>query len=205
MAHALPPMYYMKKLLGIAALLAFIMTHKNALANQPDTLLHVTMDTVLVTAERAWANDTVRYRYNQTKYYVTTILPYVKDAVRMYDELEAKTSAGLSRKERRAFVKEKEAELKQRFEAEVKELNETQGVLLVKLVARQTGMNIYDMLQEYKGVVAATKWLAWGRLNGFNISRKYNPDSEVMLENIMEELGYPLPEFYPPRLIITAN
>jgi len=163
------------------------------------------MDTVLIKAQRAWANDTVRYRYNQTKYYVTTVLPYVNEAVKLYNELETRTGDGAGRKERRAFVKNREAELKQRFNAEIKGLNETQGVLLVKLVARQTGMNIYDMLQEYKGGLAATKWLAWGRLNGFNLGRKYNPDNEIMLENIMEELGYPLPGFYGQRQIISSN
>ena len=197
----------MKIFFGIALIIVSCMAQFAGAAqtNKPDTLLHVTMDTVLIKAERQWANDTVRYRYNQTKYYVTTILPYVNEAVKLYHELETKTNAGISRKERRAFVKDKEAVLKQRFDAELKELNETQGMLLVKLVARQTGMNVYDLLQEYKGGFVATKWLAWGRLNGFNLGRKYDPDNEIMLENIMEELGYPLPGFYEEKQIISAN
>lgn len=197
----------MKFFFSIAVILALCLGGRSSTAqtSRADTLLHVTMDTVLIKAQRAWANDTVRYRYNQTKYYVTTVLPYVNEAVKLYNELEAKTGAGAGRKERRAFVKNREAALKQRFDAEIKGLNETQGVLLVKLVARQTGMNIYDMLQEYKGGLAATKWLAWGRLNGFNLGRQYNPDNEIMLENIMEELGYPLPGFYGQRQIISAN
>lgn len=173
--------------------------------NKPDTVLHVTMDTLQVNAQRMWANDTVRYRYNQMKYYVTTVLPYVNEAVRLHHELEEKTAEGLGRKERKAFVLQREEALRQKFDAEVKALNETQGVLMVKLIARQTGVNIYDMLKEYKNRFEATKWLAWGKLHGFNLGRKYNPDSEIMLENIMEDLGYPLPGFYEEKQILTAN
>lgn len=174
-------------------------------AQNKETNLVVTMDTLLVKANREWANDTVRYKYNQMKYYVTTVLPYVKEAVLLHDELEGKEMSGSTRKERRAFVHEREDELRRKFDTEIKALNETQGVLMVKLIARQTGVNIYDMLKEYKNGFEATKWLAWGKLHGFNLGRKYNPDNEIMLENIMEELGYPLPAYYVEKQILTAN
>lgn len=172
----------------------------------PDTLWHVTMPAVEIKAEREWANDTVQYRYNQMKYYVTTVLPYVKLVTDLHNELEEKADRKrMSRKERRAFVSMREEQLKAQYETEVKKLNETQGVLMVKLIARQTGLNIYDMLSEYKSGLFATKWLAWSRMHGFNINKKYNPDNEIMLENVMEDLGYPLPAFYKERVILTAN
>jgi len=140
------------------------------------------------------------------KYYVTTVMPYVNEAVAMYHQLESKTKAeGLSKKGRKLFVKTKEAELKEKFDAEVKELNETQGMLMIKLIARQTGVNIYDMLSEYKSTLTATKWLGWGKLHGFNINKRYAPEKEPMLENIMESLDYPLPSLYDEKQILTVN
>ncbi|HEY9178986.1 MAG TPA: DUF4294 domain-containing protein [Flavipsychrobacter sp.] len=188
--------------IAIGGTLCFTAT---AQSNTRDTVLHVTMDTVQVKARREWANDTLRYRYNQMKYYVTTVMPYVQEAVALQHELEAKVSEGMERKEQKAFVRQREDELRKRFDAEVKDLNETQGVLMVKLIARQTGVNIYDILKEYKNGFEAIKWRAWGKLNGFNLARRYNPDDEAMLENIMEELGYPLPDFYGEKQILTAN
>mgnify|MGYP003881190631 FL=1 len=138
------------------------------------------------------------------KYYVTTVMPYVREAVTLYNDLETKTE-DISRKERRAYVRKREDELRERFDAEIKALNETQGVLMVKLIARQTGVNIYDMMAEYKNVLAATKWQGWARLHGFNLNRRYNPDENIMLENIMEGLGYPLPSFYEERQILSAR
>ncbi len=198
---------YMKFFLSIITTVSGLAMSHPALSQEhrPDTQLHVTMDTLQVQAQRMWGNDTVRYRYNQMKYYVTTVLPYVKEAVKLQHELEQAVAEGMSRKERKKFVNQREDELREKFDEEGKKLNETQGVLMVKLIARQTGLNIHDMLKEYKNGFEATKWLAWGKLHGFNLGRRYNPDNEIMLENIMEELGYPLPDFYEEKQILTAN
>lgn len=162
-----------------------------------DSVVVVQMKNVNVDKERNWSNDTVRYRYNQLKYYVTTILPYLDAAAKMLAELEAKEhTPGISKKELRSFVNIKETEIHERFDNEISKLNETQGVLLIKLVARQSGMNIYDKLQEYKSGFYALRWQTWAKLHGFNLNRQYSPDDEPMLEHIMEQLGYPLPPTY---------
>ncbi len=150
---------------------------------------------VKVTAQ--FLNDTDRYRYNQMKFYVTTILPYLDAATKVFKEINAKVNEeGVSRKERKQFVHSREEEMRSSFEEKVKQLNVTQGTLLVKLIARQTEVNLYNILQEFKNPLTAVKWQAWARLNGMNLDRKYQPDEEKDLENIMEELGYPLPPGY---------
>lgn len=150
---------------------------------------------VKVTAQ--FLNDTDRYRYNQKKFYVTTILPYLDAATKVFKEINAKVNEeGVSRKERRDFVRSREEEMRTNFEEKVKHLNVTQGTLLVKLIARQTEVNLYNILQEFKNPLTAVKWQAWARMNGMNLDRKYQPDEEKDLENIMEELGYPLPIGY---------
>lgn len=157
----------------------------------------VKLPTVNVTGDRNWENDTVRYHYNQTKYYIKTILPYLIAATKFFHELDEKVNdPNISKRERKAFVSTKEDELHDRFEKDIKNLNETQGVLLIKLIGRQTGVNIYSMLQEFKNPFTAIRWQTWARLNGFNLNRKYDPGEEPMLEHIMESLGYPLPDFY---------
>jgi hypothetical protein len=165
-----------------------------------DTLYTSHLKQVNVHAERNWENDTIRYRYNQMKYYVTTILPYLNAASSLFNELNEKINdPAISKKERRVFINTKEDELRSRFENEVSKLNETQGVLLVKLIARQTGVNIYSMLEEFKNPITAIKWQAWAKLHRFNLNKTYSPDDEPMLEHIMINLGYPLPELYGER------
>lgn len=177
----------------IAVLLSFRSFGQGNVSLQVDTIYM--LPEVKVTAQ--FLNDTDRYRYNQMKFYVTTILPYLDAATKVFKEINAKVNEeGVSRKERKQFVHSREEEMRSSFEEKVKQLNVTQGTLLVKLIARQTEVNLYNILHEFKNPLTAVKWQAWARLNGMNLDRKYQPDEEKDLENIMEELGYPLPVGY---------
>ncbi len=144
-----------------------------------------------------YANDTDRYRYNQMKYYVTTILPYLDASTKLFKEVNAKVNEpGVSKRERKQYINMREDEMRKTFEEKVKQLNVTQGTLLVKLISRQTELNLYKILQEFKNPLTAIKWQTWARFNGMNLDRKYHPEEEKDLENIMYELGYPLPAGY---------
>lgn len=148
-----------------------------------------------VTAQ--WLNDTDRYRYNQMKFYVTTILPYLDASTQLFKDVNDKVNEkGISKKQRRKYVNSREDEMRTKFEDKIKQLNVTQGTLLVKLICRQTELNLYKILQEFKNPLTAVKWQTWARINGLNLDRRYNPKEEKDLENIMEELGYPLPSSY---------
>lgn len=144
-----------------------------------------------------WKSDLDRYHYNQTKYYITTILPYVNATTQLFKEVnEKENDPSISRKEYKRFITARQDEMKNRFEDKIKALNVTQGQLLIKLIARQTNLNIYKMVSEVKNPIAAMKWQSWALLNGMNLDRKYHPEEEPMLESIMNELGYPLPDGY---------
>lgn len=184
----------MRKYFVIAlVLLSFSLRAQTAPAT-PDTTIVYELKGVQVTAP--WKNDTERYHYNQMKFYVTTILPYLNAATTLFTEINMKLQEDLSRRERKQYIGTKEDEVRTKFEDKVRDLNVTQGVLLVKLIARQTNMNIYDMLRDFKGTIPALKWQTWARLHGLNLDRKYHPEEEPWLELIMDELGYPLPHSY---------
>ncbi len=150
-----------------------------------------------VTIKARWKNDTERYKYNQMKFYVKTILPYLNAGTQLFNDINAKTEdPNIPARERRKYINAKEDELRTQFEDKIKALNVTQGVLLVKLLTRQTNLNLYKGLQEFKNPLVAIKWQAWARVNGMNLNKKYQPEEEQDLENIMYELGYPLPQGY---------
>ena len=157
----------------------------------------VRLDNQDINSTRKWPNDTVWYHYNQMKYYVKTVLPYVLEAETLFNEMNARLNdPALTGKQRRQYIREKEGMVHERFEDKILTLNETQGVLLIKLIARQTGFNIYQQLGDIKGSLSALKWQGWALVHGFNLNRKYHPEDEVDLEHIMRSLGYQLPAFY---------
>lgn len=152
-----------------------------------------------VNSTREWENDTVRYRYNQMRFYVTTVLPYVEAATALFLDMDQKKKSGMSKKEFKQYVAGKEEEMRLHFEDQIKNLNETQGVLMIKLIARQTELNLYDMLRDVKGGFNATRYQLWAKLHGFNLAKRYDPSGNPDLERIMYNLGYPLPAGYAGR------
>lgn len=180
-------------------LIALFFTVKEADAQ--DVMGGYMLDTIYmlpdVQVRDRFKNDTDRYRYNQLKFYVTTVLPYVNAATKIFREVDMKLNEqGVGRKEKRAYVNSREDEVRLQFEERIKKLNVTQGRLLVKLIARQTELNIYQVLKEFKNPMTAVKWQAWARMNGMNLDKVYDPEEEHTLERIMEDLGYPLPVGY---------
>jgi hypothetical protein len=186
----------MKQLLLVCAVL-LSMSGKSYAQQAIDTNVAYLLPNVNVNTTRNWENDTIRYRYNQMKYYVTTILPYLNAAITAMNELNAKEQDNtLTKRQRKDFVNHKEDEITARYKKELSALNETQGVLLIKLIARQSGQNIYSKMEEYKNPFYAFKWQMWAQLHGFNLNKRYDPNDEPMLEHIMQSIGYPLPEVY---------
>lgn len=184
-----------KTWLVIILVLCGYLSHGQSPATGADTVYTVALKGIQVNAR--FTNDTERYRYNQMKYNIQVILPYLNAATKLFREIDDKfKEPDLDKRDRRKFVKAKEAEMRTSFEDKVRDLNVTQGVLLVKLIARQTDVNIYKMISEFKSSLAALKWQGWARLHGMNLDRRYDPEQEPMLELIMEELGYPLPGSY---------
>ena len=184
----------MTRLLFLAMFLAATTTRAQfqPVAQPPDTIMVIHLDNYDATATRKWANDTARYRYNQMRYYVISVLPYVNAATTLFIDINNKLATGIRGAEKRRYIAQQEGAMRDRFEDKVKKLNETQGVLLIKLIQRQTGLNIYAILQETKGALPALKYQTWARLNGLNLSRRYHPEDEPDLERIMDNLGYPL-------------
>ena len=175
--------------------LALAQTQSGAPAQ--DTILCASLREVLVKSERHWANDTVRYRYNQKRYYVGTVLPYLDAAMIYFGRIDTSLAQNEGNKRSdRKIVSAYEQEIRGKFEDQLRKLNVTQGALLVTLIERQTGRSVYDLLRNYKSDWTAIKWRAWGGINGISLNHTYDPNNDKDLEQIMAGYGRPLPDFY---------
>lgn len=153
------------------------------------TAYHIQLNEATVVDSRIFLNDTTRYRYNQLKYLIKTVLPYVNNAVKLFNDIDL-TTRNMDKKSKRKYIKSKEKEINLKFESKLKQLNITQGKLLVKLIHRQLSINIYDILKELKNPISAAYYQAWARVNGINLNEDYNPNNEKDIETIMTKLGY---------------
>lgn len=155
--------------------------------NPPD--YHIQLNEAVVVAPQVFANDTDRYHYNQLKYYIKSVLPYVNASVKLFNEINNASSA-MGKRDRRKYIKTREKEIKVNFEDKLSSLNITQGRLLVKLINRQLAVNCFAIVKELKNPITAAYYQTWARLNGINLNEDYKAEKNRDIERVMKSLGY---------------
>lgn len=182
--------YYVKKILFILlACASFTASKGQQLFPIYQDSLKVQLNEVVILDPDRFGNDTLLYRYNQMKLYVGKILPYADKAVRMFHDIE-KTTAGMSRGQKRRYVQGRRHEIKINFEDKLRNLNKTQGSYLVKAINRNLGTSVYSILKKYNKPLKAYYYRSLGSVNGIDLDEKYDPNKNVNFEKIMKRYGY---------------
>ena len=151
-----------------------------------DTLAIMQLQPVYITAPRVFASKKEEKQYGRLKRYVQKVYPYAKAASEILANFEDTLQSIESDKEKKAYLNEKEKELQEEFTGELKKLTIMQGVILVKLIDRETGNTSYELVKELRGSFSAFIWQGVARLIGSNLKLEYDPDGEdEMIEEIV--------------------
>ena len=119
--------------------------------------------------------------------YVT--YPYAKAAGRIMNEVNAKLVGVTDKKMRKEIIRAREKDLKKEFADKLTNLSVYQGKVLMKLINRETGNNCYEIIQEYKGGVAAGFWQTVAIIVGSNLKQSYEPaDKDQSIELIVQDV-----------------
>ena len=106
---------------------------------------------------------------------VRKVYPYAKTAalkLQEFDSIIAKTPDGNLR---RKMLKEAEDQLTDQYTEELKNLNFTQGAILIRLIDRQTGNTSYKLVQELRGKLRAAFYQGFASLWGYNLKSEFDP------------------------------
>ena len=121
--------------------------------------------------------------------YVT--YPYARIAGATINDINKNLAAVNGKKERKAYIKSREKELKNEFSDPLSNLSVYQGKILMKLINRQTGNNCYEIIKEYKGGLNArfyqtVAWFVGGSLKQDWDLKENSQDRQI--ENIVKEI-----------------
>ncbi len=135
----------------------------------------------------------LKRRYRRLIRNVKKAYPYSKIAGRELKELDNKLAKISSEKERKVYIEKAEKEIMNHFEKEVKRLTVSQGIILVKLIDRETGRTSYEVIKDLRGGITAFFWQGIARIFGNNLKAEYDPeDKDKIIEDIVLgiEAGY---------------
>ena len=127
----------------------------------------------------------LKRKYRRLIYNIKKAYPYAKIAglkLKMLDEQLAQLE---TEKERKQHLEIAEKEIMDKFEKDIKRLTITQGIILVKLIDRETGRTSYNVIKDLKGGFTAFFWQGIARLFGNNLKLQYDPLGE---DKVMEDI-----------------
>lgn len=153
-----------------------------------DTIPTYNFTTVTVNAAKEFSRRE-RRKYGKLKRYVVKVYPYAEMAGEMLRNFDDTLATIKSEAKKKKYIKRVEDGLKAEFEGELKKLTIKQGIILVKLIDRETGNTSYDLIKSLRGSFSAFVWQSLARLFGSNLKLEYDAYGEDRdIEAIVEQL-----------------
>ncbi len=157
-----------------------------AVVEGSDTLPVLELPEVRVYERRDFEYLYLKRRYRRMIRNVKRAYPYAQIAGVRLKELDDHLLTLDSEKEQREYINQTEKEIMQEFEKEVRKLTVTQGIILVKLIDRETGRTSYQVIKELKGGITAFFWQGIARIFGNNLKTEYDPENaDKIIEDIV--------------------
>lgn len=120
---------------------------------------------------------------------IRSVLPYAKMAAFRLQIMEQNLQQISSRKARKEYIKETEKQLKDEFTEQLKNMSINQGKLLVKLIHRETGSTVYELLSDYSGSAETFFWDTFSKFYDSDLDTKYDSVEDYKIEQIIKSLG----------------
>lgn len=160
-------------------------TVARAVVEGSDTIAIIELAAVSVYEKRDFDYLYLKRRYRRMIRNIKKAYPYAQVAGVKLKELDDHLLTIDSEKEQKVYIDKAEKEIMAQFEKEVKRLTITQGIILVKLIDRETGRTSYQVIRELKGNITAFFWQGIARIFGNNLKTEYDPDDQ---DKVMEDI-----------------
>lgn len=182
--------------IGLIVLLPFVKLNAQAEIKQEylapgkiidgDTVVHIYLREIIIFPPHVFKNAREYRRYSRLVRYIKKVYPYSQLVKAKYEEIEEHLDSLPTNRAKKVYIKQKEKELREEFEGELRKLTFTQGRILIKLVDRETGETTYELVEELKGRMSAFFWQSIARLFGSNLKAEYDPKgADRMIEEIV--------------------
>lgn len=156
-----------------------------AVVEGSDTIPIFDLPEVRVYERRDFEYLYLKRRYRRMIRNIKKAYPYARIAADELKKLDDHLLTLDSEKEQKAYVNQAEKEIMKRFEKDVRKLTVTQGIILVKLIDRETGRTSYQVIKELKGGFTAFFWQGIARIFGNNLKTEYDPEIQ---DKVMEDI-----------------
>lgn len=153
-----------------------------------DTIPWSVLDEVLFVPKPTLSDHQARRNYYSLTRKVRRVYPYVREAALRMDSVNMQLEGIDKKRKRRKYTKQYQKYLEERFEPELRKLTRSEGQILSKLIYRETGMPVYDIIKTYRNGLSARFWSMTAWWYDIDLKRPYDPINDAedqLIENIL--------------------
>jgi hypothetical protein len=128
--------------------------------------------------------------WNRLRNAVYVTYPYARIAGMTINDINTHTAQMSSKKDKKAYIKSREKQLKDEFADPLSNLSVYQGKILMKLINRQTGNNCYDIVKEFRGGFTARFYQTVAFFFGSSMKQDWDLSNKTdrQIESIVKEI-----------------
>jgi hypothetical protein len=151
-----------------------------------DTIPCAEMRQLYVYAPLHFRNKRAKKQFDRLVRDVKKTLPIAKLIHEKVEEADAHLQTIHDKKERKAYIKETEKQLKKEYTPVMKKLTFSQGKLLIRLVDRECEHTSYELVKTYMGTFKAIFYQAFASVLGASLKKEYDPeDRDKVIERVI--------------------
>jgi len=147
------------------------------------------LDEVVILKKLKFNSSLAYKKYLILKRKTRKVYPYAKMAADTLTNLVADLEDMKKRRHKKRHIRRMQRFLQDKFTPELKKMSRTEGQILVKLIHRQTGITMYDLIKEYRNGVKAFFYEKTASLFNISLKREFNPKEvyeDYLIEDILE-------------------
>lgn len=156
---------------------------------QGDTIPMQYLDVVTISGYVCPLSEAEKRKYKKLIKNVKVVYPYAKQAGKLLDRYTIVLQQAKNDSQRKKIMKQAEKEIENKFGPSLKKLNRSQGKILIRLIDRETGSDSYALVKELRGSFRAAFYQTLGKLFGYNLRSKYDPENNSE-DRIIERIIY---------------
>lgn len=164
-----------------------------------DTIPFVVLDEVMLASKPTFTSREALIQYYYLRKMVRKVYPYAREAALRLDSINEATANLTNKREIRRYHKKYQKWLEERFEPELRAMTTVEGQILTKLIHRETGQTVYDIIKKYRSRRVAWFWALTARWYDISLRRPYDPaenEEDKLIESILRR-GFINGTIYP--------
>lgn len=153
-----------------------------------DTIPVVTLHPAHISSNRKARSKRYQRQYDKLHRNVIKTYPYAKLAGKLIKAYNENLSLLDTEAAREAYLDRCEEDLKSEFEGDINKMTRSQGVVLIKLIDRETGNTSYELIRQLKNGFTAFMWQGIAKMFGSDLKVNYDPsidETDYMIEEIV--------------------